>query len=206
MKKLYRVAWLAILLVGFHTTEAQVLSNVSCLVTAGKGIIPSRDVNNTGFVFSLEPMYHVTPRISVGLRWESYLINNSLSENPREKEVNSLNVSGNYYVTVKQIKVFSGMSLGYFRTPAERVTGDLNNQPYRISTPGNSGAIVTPQIGLQYETLVVQISYSFMNSVTSTTQFLGGHGPFLTQLKSPINNSYWGIHLGYRIGNIPSTN
>ncbi|MBD2703963.1 hypothetical protein IC229_25180 [Spirosoma sp. BT702] len=158
-------------------------------MSAGKG----------GFVYSVEPRYHLTHQLAVCLRFEQAYIQRSeiLNSNLEYPSQAKLNTSGaiiaNYAIGTKTVQPFIGIGAGLFHVdPSTQLLNGPSSSIYRFTLPAANliGGIV--RIGVNYSALTAEIAGNIMSD--TSINYVGMNSELIGK------NTYLTAKVGYTFG------
>ncbi|WP_430410394.1 hypothetical protein [Kordia sp.] len=185
------------LLFGFYNLNAQVKFRIE------PGFLLKTESENLGLMFNIEPNIEISNNCVIGLRFglalnPQKIENNDSSQffidDENDNAVLSFMPTFDYYLNENHIRPYLGLGLGYYLFSSEEIAissgdvteGNVNNQLGLLLRGGFEWR--KTKIGLEYN-FIPKADIKIQNNQTIGT----------------VNNSYFGISIGFLIGGGKST-
>ncbi|NOS94262.1 MAG: outer membrane beta-barrel protein [Cyclobacteriaceae bacterium] len=149
--------------------------------------------SESGLLYSIEPAYRISDKISIGIRAEAAIIKRGgLSRFPSTMDfasISSFTVNGQYFLNSSAIRPFVGAGVGVYSfgayTTVVTILGQTN-QKVSVSYPSESVFGFYPRVGFDFGHLSVSADYNIVASSKNDV--------------AELTNSYLGFRVGFFFG------
>ncbi|GAB3692474.1 hypothetical protein GCM10027592_11470 [Spirosoma flavus] len=195
MQKLFA----ALLLLVAPLAKAQEFNHFKLNAYVGYALPLNTSGGKSGFVYSVEPRYHLSHQLAICLRFEQAFIQRSeiLNNNLEYASQAKLNTSGaiiaNYALGNKTLQPFIGIGAGLFHIdPSTQLLNGPSSTIYRFTLPAQNliGGII--RLGVNYSALTAEIAGNIMND--SSINYVSMNSELIGK------NTYLTAKVGYTFG------
>ncbi|GAB3993809.1 hypothetical protein GCM10028807_30000 [Spirosoma daeguense] len=179
--------------------NAQNFTALKLNATAGYALPLYQGASKGGFVYSVEPRYHVTRQIAVGLRFEqafisrTEILNNNLEYTSQAKSTLSGLATVNYLFGKKTVQPFIGIGAGlYHIEPSAQLLNGPSSTIYRFSLPATNQFGGMVRIGVNYSAITAEVAANLMDD--SSISYVNMNSVLTGK------NSYFTAKIGYTLG------